>query len=203
MNRTLKLLIASDTLWLSGMGLVSPILAIYITDSLNGALTAVGIATAIFLIIRLILQLIFSKVFSAKHRYFMVVVGAFIISTVPFIYMFSTNIFHLYIAQVVYGIGAGLGFPAWFSLFASSLTKGREGFEWSVYTAFVAAGTGITAYFGSLLANKFGFNLIFFLAGCLSLAGMIILLGLQKQNLKKILPSEMFVNKHKSPNPHH
>jgi hypothetical protein len=35
------------------------------------------------------------------------------------------------------------------------------------------------------------------LTGLFSLVGMIILLGLEKDNLKKILPSEMFVSKHK------
>jgi len=200
MNRTLKLLIASDSLVFSGIGLISPILAIFITGSLQGTLTAVGIATAIFLIVRVILQLIFSKVFNPKDRFWMVVCGTFMIAIVPFIYLSCNSVGHLYLAQVVYGAGAGLAWPAWFSLFASNLTKGREGTEWSVYSAFVAGGTGATAYFGSLLAEKIGFNFVFVLAGCISIAGMIILLGLQKENLKKILPSEIFVAKHKPHN---
>jgi MFS family permease len=198
MNRTLKLLIASDTLVFLGFGLISPILAIYVKDNvIGGSLAAVGIMTTIFLITKTIFQLLFSKVFEPKHRFYMVCVGTLLIASVPFIYFFSTQVWHFYLAQILYGLGGGLAYPAWFSLFSSNLTKGKQGFEWSVYSGLVGGGAGIAAFLGSILATKLGFSPTFFIAGALALMGMIILLGLERNNLKKILPSEMFVSKHK------
>jgi MFS family permease len=197
MNRTLKLLIISDTLVFTGFGLVAPILAIYIKDSIGGSLEAIGLMTTLFLVSKTIFQLLFSKVFEPKQRFFMVVGGTLMIAIVPFIYLFSTQMWHFYIAQTLYGVGGGLAYPAWFSLFSSNLTKGKQGFEWSVYSGLVGIGAAISASIGSVLANRWGFNPVFFLAGAISIIGMLILLGLERNNLKKILPSEMFVSKHK------
>lgn len=200
MNKILKLLIASDTLLWTGLGLIAPILAIYIKDYLpGGSLTVVGIASMIFLITKVILQLIFSKIFEPKDRFWMVVLGTFCIGLVPFLYIVAKNVWHFYLAQIIYGFGAGLSFPAWFSLFASNLTKGKEGHEWAIYSGLVGIGMGGAAFLGSWLAHKVNFNLVFILAGCLALCGMAILLRLQKENLKKVKMHKMFVSKHKHP----
>lgn len=105
MNRTLKLLIVSDTLVFTGFGLVTPILAIYIKNSIGGSLEAIGLMTTLFLISKTIFQLLFSKVFEPKQRFFMVVVGTLLIAIVPFIYLFSSQMWHFYVAQILYGIG--------------------------------------------------------------------------------------------------
>jgi DHA1 family quinolone resistance protein-like MFS transporter len=197
MNRTLKLLIASDTLVFTGFGLIAPILAVFLNNFPGGSLAVIGTMTTLFLITKTIFQLVFAKVFKPQHRFFMVVVGTLLIASVPFFYLFSTQIWHFYLAQFVYGLGAGLGYPAWFSLFSTNLTKGKQGFEWSIYSGLVGIGAAISASVGSVLADKFGFSIVFILTGILSVAGMLILLGLERNNLKKILPSEMFVSKHK------
>jgi DHA1 family quinolone resistance protein-like MFS transporter len=127
----------------------------------------------------------------------MVIVGTTLIAATPFIYIFADNVWWFIFAQVIYGIGGGLAYPAWFSLFASNLDKGQQGFEWAVYSGAVGVSVAAAAYAGSWIANVWGFNWVFLLTGLFSLVGMIILLGLEKDNLKKILPSEMFVSKHK------
>jgi MFS family permease len=201
MNRTLKLLIASDTLVFTGFGLITPILAIYINDSvIGGSITAVGIMTTIFLLTKTIFQLLFAKVFKPKHRFYMVWLGTFLIACVPIIYLISTKIWHFYIAEIIYGLGGGLAYPAWFSLFANNLTKGKQGFEWSIYSGLVGIGAAVSAFIGSFMATKLGFPITFLISGILALAGMLILLGLQKNNLKSILPGEIFINKHKPHN---
>ena len=198
MNRTLKLLIASDTLVFTGFGLISPILAVYINDSISGGtIAAIGLMSTIFLVTKTIFQLLFSKIFQPKHRDLMVWIGTLLIAFVPIIYLLSNQIWHFYIAQFIYGIGGGLAYPAWFSLFASNLSNGKQGFEWSIYSGCVGIGEGAAAFIGSSIASSWGFPLTFFLSGIISIAGMIILLGLEKDNLKKILPSEIFVSKHK------
>ncbi|MCS7134265.1 MAG: MFS transporter [Candidatus Pacearchaeota archaeon] len=197
MNKTLKLLIASDAFLWAGLGLVSPILAIYIKDYLpGGSITVVGVASMVFLLTKVTLQLIFSKIFQPEDRFWMVVFGTFLIATVPFIYLVAKNIWQFFLAQLIYGFGAGLSFPAWFSLFASNLTKGKQGYEWSIYSAWVGISSGVSAYVGSWLANFFGFEFVFFLVGIFALTSASILLTLQKEGLKKKAKHEMFVGRH-------
>jgi len=110
--------------------------------------------------------------------------GTLLITTVPFIYIFSHTIGMIYLAAVVHGFGAGLCNPAWFSLFAANLDKKQRGWEWSIYSSSVGIGTAASAFAGSMLATKFGFTPIFAAVGILSLIGCIILLGLFKGDSK-------------------
>jgi len=111
MNKTLKLLTLSDIFIFSGFGLVAPILAVFFKDNLiGGTLFAAGLASTIFLITHAVLQIIFAQVFNPKDRRWMLILGTVLIAIVPFIYIFSTSIWHVFMAQFIYGVGAGFGY---------------------------------------------------------------------------------------------
>ncbi len=102
MNRTLKILMLSDVFVFSGFGLISPILAIFIKDDLvGGTILSAGIASSIFLIVHSILQIIFAKKFNPKDRLWMLLLGTVLIAIVPFGYIFSSHIYHIYITQFI------------------------------------------------------------------------------------------------------
>jgi DHA1 family quinolone resistance protein-like MFS transporter len=186
MNRTLKLLILSDVFVVSGFGLIAPILAIFIKDNLvGGTILAAGIASAIFLITHSTLQLLFAYKFNPKDRIWMLWVGTALIALVPFGYIFSTQIYHIYLVEFIYGIGAAFAYPSWSSLFTSNLEKGKRGFQFSIYSSAVGIGTAITAGVGALLAEKTSFQFVFILTGILSIVGLIVLFKLEKKILKK------------------
>lgn len=185
MNRTLKLLIFSDIFVLTGFALISPIMAIFIKENLiGGSIAAVGIAATITTGLRCILQLVFAHIAQPKHRYGMAFAGTLFIAIVPFVYFFATSVTHVYIGALIHGFGAGLANPAWFSLFANNLEKGKKGWEWSIYSSSVGIGTAIAAFVGSQLASKFGFTPVFIVVGILALVGCFILLGLTKAEMK-------------------
>ena len=187
MNKTLKLLTLSDIFIFSGFGLVAPILAVFFKDNLiGGTLFAAGLASTIFLITHAVLQIIFAQVFSPKDRRWMLILGTVLIAIVPFIYIFSTNIWHVFIAQFIYGVGAGFGYPAWYSLFTSNVRKKESGFQWSIYNSGVSIGTGITAAVGAWIAERLGFQWVFGITGVIAIAGLLILLKLDKNVAKKV-----------------
>jgi MFS family permease len=186
MNKILKLLVFSDIFIFTGFGFIAPILSIFINDNLQGGtILAAGIASGIFLITSSVLQIIFSYIFNPKDRYWMLIFGTIFIVLVPFGYIFSKNIWHIFIVQFIYGLGAGFAYPSWYSLFSSHLEKGKRGFQHSVYYSSVGIGSAITAGVGAWIAEKIGFEFVFVFAGILSIIGLLILFRLNKKELLK------------------
>lgn len=187
MNKILKLLILSDIFVFGGLGLISPIFAIFIKEGLvGGTIAAVGIASAIYLIVNSVLQILFSKIFNPKDRFWMLCLGTFLIVLVPFGYIFSKTIWQIYIVQLIHGIGAGFAFPSWSSLFTSNLEKGQRGYQCSIHSAGINLGCGFTALIGAMIAQYYSFNAVFLITGFISLIGLLILFGLERKKLNKI-----------------
>jgi len=186
MNKTLKILIISDIFVFSGFGLIGPILAIFIKDNLiGGTIFAAGLASTIFILTHALLQMLFSHKFNPEDRLWMLRLGTLIIAVVPFGYIFATSIYHLYFVQFIYGVGAAFAYPSWASLFTSHLETGRRGFQWSVYSSSVGIGTAITAVVGAWLSEKISFHIVFLIAGFFAVGGLLLLMKLHKNILKK------------------
>ena len=183
MNRTIKLLMISDTLMSTGFGLIAPILAIFIKENLTGGtIVAAGLASTIFFIVKSIVQLPFSLyVDDHDNKRLWLILGAFMITAVPFIYIFAEHINLIFLAQIIHGIGAGILSPAWLGLWSINLDKKHESFEWSLYYTTSELGTGITAFLGAIMAQILGFTYTFILVGIFSFVGSLILLKLDKQ----------------------
>jgi MFS family permease len=190
-NRTIQLLMVSDIFVLTGFGLIDPILAIYIKDGLvGGTVFSAGLASTLFLLVKSLVQLPFSRNVDkmndvARGRWLLL--GTILIATVPFIYIFSSSIAYIYLAQILHGAGSGLAYSAWLGIWSTHLDKGRESYEWSLYSTLVGIGTAISAFVGGFVAQFIGFHLTFALVGVFSLAGCFFLFVLlrQKKSLGK------------------
>jgi len=186
MNRVIWLLIVSDILILSAFGLISPIFAIFLKEEIaGGSIMAAGLASTIFFLVKSVSQLPLSRLIDTKkEKLGFLIAGTFLIAATPFIYAFSPNVKFIYFAQVVYGLGAAMSYPAWFTLFTNYIDKKHQGWEWSVWGTGVGFGTAGTAYIGAKLAGTFGFNKVFYLVGASSLLGMFLLFFLSKKYLR-------------------
>ncbi len=190
MNRTVKLLMISDILIFTGFGLIAPILAIFIKDNLvGGTIFAAGFASTLFLITKSAIMLPFSKyVDRSENKIKWLIIGTFIISLVPWIYIFSKHIYFIYAAEILHGIGSGFAYPTWLGLWSTHLDKKQESFEWSVYSAGISIGTAITAAIGAAMAEFVGFTITFLVVWVMSLAGCAVLFFLERKNGKKHKP---------------
>ncbi len=199
MDRTLILLTISDILVLSGFGLVTPILAIFIKEDLvGGSVAAAGIAVGIFWGLKSILQLPFSRIIDSRRKKArFLIFGTFLIAFVPFIYILAKSVYHIYIAQAVYAIGAALAYPAWISLFTIHLNKKHRGFEWAIWSTGIGLGTGISAFIGAGLVSVIGFRAIFLIVGALSIIGMFILFFLDRSYERKLMTLDGLIHQRK------
>src|SRR3989344_2329872 len=130
MNIKLKLLIISDLLILGSFGLIAPIFAIFLNGNIQGGnLVTAGLATTVFLVVKSVLQIPLSKYFvdKEKHKAHLLLLGTFFIISVPFIYVLAKDIYMIFLAQAIYGLGTAFAYPSWFSLFAKYIDKKHTG----------------------------------------------------------------------------
>ena len=188
MNKVLKYLILSDIVLFTGFGFITPIIAIFISDNIAGGnIFTAGVASTIFLITHALLQIAFSYWFKPKDRFWMLVLGTALIAIVPFGYLISTQIWHIFIMEFLFGVGAGFAYPAWSSLFTANLEKGKRGFQYAIYSSGVGIGSAITGTVGGWIAENAGFHWVFMLTGIFAFIGLFLLLFLdKKETLRKI-----------------
>lgn len=183
LNPKLLLLIFSDILILSSFGLIGPIFAIFITEGLSGgSLVMAGLASSIFLIVKSCVQLPLSRFFIDKerHKTHSLLLGTFLIIAVPFIYASAKSVSTIFIAQAVYGLGAAMAYPAWFSLFTTYMDKKHKGFEYTLWGTGTGIGSAIAAYAGAQVADLLGFKYLFFLVGAIAFLGFFLLIILDR-----------------------
>jgi DHA1 family quinolone resistance protein-like MFS transporter len=187
MNRTMKLLLLSDIFVLTGFGLIQPILAIYINDGgvTGGTMLTAGLASALFLFTKSMVQLPFGHYVDrqpGKTRW--LILGTLLMAFVPVIYVTAQSIYHIYLAEIIYGLGSGLAYPTWLGLWSTNLNKGQESFQWSVYSTSTGLGTAATGAAGAAVASLAGFSATFFLAGLLCFLGCIALLVMERRSAR-------------------
>ena len=188
MNRTMKLLLLSDIFVLTGFGLIQPILAIYINDGgvTGGTMLTAGMASALFMLTKSLVQLPFGHYVDSqagKERW--LILGTLLMAAVPIIYLSANCIDHIYLAELIYGLGSGLAYPTWLGLWSVNLDPGRESFQWSIYHTSTGMGTASTATAGAAMASQVGFSATFLLAGLLCIVGCLVLLILERRGAGK------------------
>ncbi|OPX75915.1 MAG: Major Facilitator Superfamily protein [Methanosaeta sp. PtaB.Bin018] len=186
MNRTMKLLLLSDIFVLTGFGLIQPILAIYIDGGVSGgSMLSAGIASALFMLTKSLVQLPFGKYVDSQSRKTQwLILGTLLMTLVPVIYVTANSIYQIYLAEIVYGLGSGLAYPTWLGLWSANLEKGKESFQWSVYSTSTGIGTAATGALGAAVASLIGFSATFLLAGSLCLLGCAALLLMERRDAR-------------------
>lgn len=190
MNRIIRILTFSDLLILFGFGLISPVFAVFITGQIiGGTLAVAGTASAIYLFSKSLIQLVIArridKIDGERDDFYWLLLGSFLVSLAPFLYLLCQLPWHLYLIQLIYGIGAALAYPGWCSIFTRHIDNGREAFAWSLYATLTGIGAALAAYLGGIIADKYGFFILFYVVGILSILGSVSLIVLHK-SLSKV-----------------
>lgn len=186
-NPVIRLFIVSDFFVVGGIGLITPIFALFITDFISGAtIETVGIATAIYLITRSVGQMpvgiLIDHWRGQKDDMAILLGGTFGFALIFLSYIFIDSVAELYLVQFLYGLVAAAVLPTWYAIFTRSIDKGREGFEWSAYQTLADLSAAFTATIGSMIAASYGFTVVFIImasfafigAGCLLWASSIL-----------------------------
>ncbi len=182
-NKIVKVLILSDFILTSAFGFIAPIFALFLTDKIQGGtIETVGFAAAFYwvaaVLVRLPVARYVERTKSEKDDFYFMIFGSIIISAIPFLYILSTKIWHIYLIEAVYGVGYSLRIPGWYGMFTRHIDQGHEGYEWSFDSIVSGVGSAVTAALGGVLAYRLGFTTLFIFIGTLSIVGSAVLIFL-------------------------
>jgi hypothetical protein len=184
-NRVIKYLVLSDLIFWSGWGLLSPIFAVFITQKIEGAnLAVVGVASSIYWILKSLLRIPIGILLDSRKGeeddFWFLFFGLILNSLVPFGYLMAKYPSHIYLLQILQAFSMAMALSGWTAIFSRHLDKGKEATEWGIDATSVGLGIGISGALGGLIANSFGFEVIFILVGVLGFSAAILLLSILK-----------------------
>lgn len=186
LNKVIRILTLVDVIVIGSFGLISPIFAIFIINSIKGGtVETAGIAMGVFLITKSLFQIPFGalidKIKGEKDDFWALFAGYTIFSLVPLLYLTISTPTGLYIVEFIYGMAGALVVPAWCAIFTRHIDKNYEGIEWGVYQTLTDLSGGGTALLGGFLAYRFGFQSLFVLICICSLVGSFFLLWIKNK----------------------
>ncbi len=175
-NHVIKTLVLSDFFINAGFSVFAPIFAVFVTKQISdGSLQVIGFAAALTQIFKVTLQIPIAKYLDRNHGeyddFYSMLLGSFLISLVPFLYLFASLSTHIYIIAAVYGIGLAFLVPPWYAIFTRHVDKMKENLEWSMDSVAIGIASAGAAALGGILASKLGFQVVFLLGGILAIFG--------------------------------
>ncbi len=184
-NRVIRHLVLSDFILNFAFGLLAPIFAVFILKSVEGSsLKVIGLATTFYWLARVSstvpLSRFMDRTDGERDEFYFVVIGSFIISSIPLFYLLINQPWHLYLIQFIYGMANSMAVPAWRILFTDHIDRGKTGYEWSLEDIAIGVSAAISAYLGSVLADTFGFKLVLILLAIFGYISTMILIPLHR-----------------------
>lgn len=182
-NRVIKILIYSDLIIVTAFSLYGPIFAIFLERQIiGGGVRVAGIAAAIYWVTRSLVQLPISRYLDAhdgeRDDFWALVIGSFLFSSVPLLYVFASTPAHVYGLQFLYGLGDSLAVPTYLAVFGRHVDNEHSSIEWGMRSTIIGIGAAIAGATGGILAEAFGFHVILVMTSSLSFLGSIALLML-------------------------
>jgi MFS family permease len=180
-GRLVKFFVISDFFLLAGWGFIDPVFSVFIVQKIPSAgLITVGIAAAIYWIIKSTLQIPIAKYLDetpGEKDDFVTLIGGLIlagISAGAFSWVATTG--ELYFVQAVHAVAFAFYSAAWPAIFSRHLDKDRFAFDWSLDSVTVGVASGITGLLGGIVAETWGYTAVFLSAGILSFIAAFVLI---------------------------
>lgn len=186
LNYAISTLVLSDLFLYFGLGLISPIFSIFVLDNIPGAtLSTIGTSVAIYWLARIFsvipISWLLDEIKGEKDEYYAVLIGTTFLAIIPLFYIFANQITHLYMIEFFKGVANSLVVPAWRVLFTRFANKNQVGFSWSLADLGIGVATASSAYAGSVIAQRFGFKVLFVMVSILSFVAAYYLTKLYKE----------------------
>lgn len=176
-NPVVKAFIISEMFLWSSWNAIIPIFAIFAATKIPGGNTEVAASSfSAYLIVRVVFELISGRYLfksTDMQKFIVTIVGIVLMSAGYTGFAMTKDVFSVFVFYGVIGMGLGIASPAKNCLFSSHLDKDKEVTEWSMYDGFVFMGMAMSATIGGFVANRYGFNFLFYLVAITNLLSII------------------------------
>jgi len=167
-NKGLRILISANTVMVFTVGMLVPFYAIFV-QKIGGDIAFAGFSWAIFSIVAGVLTLLFGKwQLKVKEQELLLALGYLIRGLVFLSYAFMGSIAQLIFTQILWGVGAALGSPAFDAVYSAHTTKEDSIAQWGQWEGLASIATGLAAIIGGVLIQEIGFSSIFIGMACIS-----------------------------------
>ena len=194
-NKVIKILVLSDFFLLAAWGLVTPILAIFITDKIQGGNVVVaGMAIGIYWLSKSLIQIPIGRYLDnnqgEKDDYYFLIFGTFLASLTPLGFIFANLPWHMYALQLIHALGMAMAIPAWGGMFTRHIDKGKEAMTWGIESSSLGIATGTAGIVGGILASKVGFTPLFVGVSVFGIISTLLFLLIKDDIIpqKKVVP---------------
>lgn len=173
--RAIRILLATNGVILLAGYMLGPIQAIFV-EKIGGDIFDASLASSIFALVAGILTLISGKFADKiKENELILVLGHLVVATGFFGYIFVSNVWQLFLVQVLVGTGEAIYYPVYDAIYSKHLRRHKEGVEWGAWEAMDYFANAIGAIVGGVLATILGFKVLFAIMSFMTfLAGLYI-----------------------------
>ena len=203
LNQVILIIVMAYFVLTAAAGFLPPLYAVFITTQIAGATVAsVGIAITIYWVTKSVLQLFVARFIDRNHGeiddFYFMIAGGLLNAIFISLYYFASGIGQVYLLQFLIGIADAMVIPPFYAIFTRHIDKGKEGFEWSLFSSFsVGAGAALGAILGGALGARVGFRAVFPMVGILTFVATVMLVFLKPYILPKVHPGapRIFIEK--------
>ena len=189
-GRIVKYFVISDFFLLAGWGLIDPVFSVFIIQKVvGGTLMTVGVAAAIYWILRSVLQIPIANYLDrtpGEHDDFLALVGGLLLVGISAIAMtWVTQVWELYLIHAIHAVAFALYYASWPTIYSRHLDKDSISLDWSLDSSVAGIGAGITGFLGGVIAGTLGYNVVFVGAGIMAFIAAFVLLAVPDLILPK------------------
>lgn len=172
-SKFIRRFIIADTFLFAGWGFVDPVFSVFIIKDVIGAtLVTIGIATAIYWILKSIIQVpiavFLDKTDGERDDFYTLIAALVLIGIAAISIALVTRVWHVYLIQIIKAVGFAMYVASWPALFSRHLDKSHYSLEWSLDSTSVGLAIGVTGFLSGILVTWLGYNTVFILAGIFS-----------------------------------
>ncbi len=184
-NKVVLYLTYADILVLGSWSLVTPFIAVFMTDQLvDGSIAVAGFATTISLLTRSLAQLPIARYLDVKKGekddFYTINIGLFLIAISALMFVFAETSLHVYVIHFVNGLGVAFYMAAFMSIFTRHLDKNEEAVEWAFDDTAVGLSSALCAGLAGLLITYYSYTVLFAITFVVSILSMIFTILIKK-----------------------
>lgn len=169
MNKSLKLLLTINSVFMLAGNLIGPLYAVYV-QNLGASIAVVSGTWSVMLLSTTIVNLILIRYGDKIKEHEFYLIGGFIFRAIAWIgFVYAHNITAIILLQIVVGMGEAVGSTGFDTIFAEHLDKLNHIRDYAVWKSISNVITAIATIIGGFIVTYYGFSPMFWVMGIAAL----------------------------------